>query len=315
MDRIDFQQISLAIEKNNNIGILVGRDYDMDSLAAALSLYLALKSYGKKVSIASPKQATVEVSSLVGIDELKTNIETEGGDLTVSFPYKEGEIDKVSYTIDNGYLNIVVKTGEAGLSFDKNDIKYVRLGSYPKLIFVVGTPRLSDLNNLFDPEALKDATLINIDNKSDNQGFGEISLVSTQFSSVSEQIAKLIMDLNLNLDQDIAQNLLSGISYSTNNFQKQNTSIYAFEMAGILMRKGALRHDYQRQDKAPMPRQFFAPTPLTQQNQNRQDGQSRILRQGIQPQKPRDVSDKRGATPPPDWLMPKVYKGSSTNIS
>ena len=69
MDRIDFQQISLAIEKNNNIGILVGRDYDMDSLAAALSLYLALKSYGKKVSIASPKQATVEVSSLVGIDE------------------------------------------------------------------------------------------------------------------------------------------------------------------------------------------------------------------------------------------------------
>ncbi len=321
MDLSIVQQLKEAIANNENIGILIGKNYDLDSLAASLSLYLSLKSCGRKVDIASPKLATVEVSSLVGIDQLRNVLAIEGGDLTVSFPYNEGEIDKVSYSIDNGYLNIVVKAGETGLSFNKNDIKYTRGAAYPNLMFIVGTPRLSDLNELFDPEELKNVTLVNIDNKQDNQGFGEISFVSTQFSSVSEQMTKLILDLNLDLDQDIAQNLLSGISYATDNFQKQNTSIYAFEVTGILMRKGALRQKSYKKVDAISGVHKFRPQHLTRDDfftpssqQNRQNVKPPIAPpQGIPVQKAKDAFDK-DQTPPPDWFTPKVYKGSSTNI-
>jgi hypothetical protein len=68
----------------------------------------------------------VEVSSLVGIDEVKTTLGEASGDLVVSFPYREGEIEKVSYTRDDNFLNIVVKAGEKGLNFDEKDVKFTR---------------------------------------------------------------------------------------------------------------------------------------------------------------------------------------------
>ena len=43
------------------------------------------------------------------------------------------------------------------------------------------------------------------------------------------------------MDLDIAQNLMLGIATATNNFQDSKTSSLAFEMAGVLMRNGALR--------------------------------------------------------------------------
>lgn len=235
------QAIKDNLVKNTNIGIAVGKNPNLDAMGAALALYLALKDEGKNVTVACPTEPLVEISSLVGINKVKQNFSGEGGDLVVSFPYQEGEIEKVSYTLEEGYLNIVVKAGEKGLTFDKNDIKYRREGSAPSLLFVVGTPRISDLGRLFDPEALKNTTVINIDNKSENQGFGEIVFVSSSFSSVSEQVVNLLTFLGMEINTDIAQNLLSGISFSTDNFQDPKTTPLAFELASLLMKKGAIR--------------------------------------------------------------------------
>ena len=142
-------KLKTLLETSENIGIAVGRDPGIDEMAGALSLYLALGSEGKKVTIASPTDPLVEVSSLVGIDRVKKGFDAEQGDLTVSFPYKEGEIEKISYTLEDGKLNILVKAGTQGLSFDENNIEYKRGAGAPKLVFVVGTPRLSDLGRVF----------------------------------------------------------------------------------------------------------------------------------------------------------------------
>src|SRR5205823_278002 len=79
--------------------------------------------------------------------------------------------------------------------------------------------------------------------KGDNQGFGTVSVVSPKFSSISEQVADFLtlLEPQITIDVDSAQNLLSGIIYSTNDFQDPKTSYLALEMAGILMRKGAVR--------------------------------------------------------------------------
>lgn len=241
MDNATLQKIKDALSRNDTVGIAAGKNPTVDTMGAALALYLALTGIQKRVSVASPTDPIVEISSLVGIDKVRNSLDAEGADLVVSFPYKEGEIDKVSYTIESGFLNIVVKAGEQGLSFSERDVKYKRGGAFPAVLFVVGTPRLSDLGTLFNPAALKDTTVINIDNKTDNQGFGDIVLVSPNFSSVCEQVTNLLFALELNVDQDTAQNLLLGISYATDNFQKPTTSYIAFEMAAMLMRKGARR--------------------------------------------------------------------------
>src|SRR3989338_4521442 len=134
MDNLTFSKIKEAIEKYYNIAIATRRDPSVDEMAAALSLYLSIKNLGKNLTISSPSQPLVAVSSLVGIDEVKTTLGPEGGDLVVSFPYKEGEIEKVSYTRDDNFLNIVVKAGENGLNFDEQDVKYTRGGASPELL-------------------------------------------------------------------------------------------------------------------------------------------------------------------------------------
>jgi hypothetical protein len=241
MDQLTYNKIKEAVDKYNNIAIAAPIDPTVDEMGAALALYLSFKGMGKALSIATPNEPLVEVSSLVGIDEVKTNIGEASGDLVVSFPYREGEIEKVSYTRDEDVLNIVVKAGEKGLNFDEKDVKFTRGSTAPELLFVVGAARVSDLGKLFDPAILKDTVVVNLDNKPENQGYGDIVMASTKFSSVSEIVANVIFSTGLKMDLDISQNLMLGVATATNNFQDANTSSLAFEMAGVLMRNGALR--------------------------------------------------------------------------
>lgn len=303
MEEKTLQKLKELIANNEKIAIAVGKNPSVDEMGAALALYLSLKSSNKDVVIACPTEPLVEVSSLVGIDKVKTSLASDGADLVVSFPYREGEIEKVSYTLEDGDLNIIVKAGSNGLSFAEKDVRYKRGGgsSLSGLLFVIGTPRLSDLGKLFDPELLKETTVVNIDNKADNQGFGDIVLVSPRFSSVCEQVANLINSLGLPLDIDSAQNLLSGIEFATDNFQKPTTSSLAFEMAGVLLKKGALRKTSLKYESAAALQNIsFSPPQKTK---------TKPLPQVQEEDFGQDRQDQE--EPPSDWLAPKVYKGST----
>lgn len=256
-------RIREIVDKNDKIAIAVGKTPSLDDMAAGLALYLGLTQLSKKVSIASPSQPLVAHSSLVGIDRVKSQFEGDSGDLIVSFPYREGEIEKVSYTIENGYLNIVVKAGEQGLQFREQEVRYSRGGGAPQVLFIVGTPRLADLGSLFNPEALKDTTIVNIDNKPENQGFGDLILVSQTASSVSEIVSQMLSDLGVDIDIDIAQNLLNGINEATENFQNPKTTPVAFALVGDFMKKGARRivpaaEQNEERVSSLMPEQMFS---------------------------------------------------------
>ncbi len=328
MDRRTSEQIRDLLEVSNKIGIAVGKNSGIDELAGALALYLALLERGKNVSIACPTDPLVEHTVLVGIDRVKKNFDGATGDMVVSFPYKEGDIEKISYTLENGLLNIIVKGGEEGLSFNENDVIFKRSEGNPELLFVVGTSKLSDLDKIFDPHALRDTKVINIDNKRDNQGFGDIVLVSSNFSSVSEGITDLLILLDISIDIDIAQNLLLGIENATNNFQGPNTSPVAFEMAAALMKKGARRTgtSFRRQQSVPLEEvsSIFSPkdsnilSPIDKdekRNSSLDKQATKDLSAARLPGQGRPASQRgeQRKNPPVDWLTPKIYKGS-TNI-
>lgn len=329
MDNLTFSKIKESLEKHKAIAIVTKQDPSVDEMAGALSLYLSIKQTGKNVSIATPNQPLVEVSSLVGIDEVRTNLGAADGDLVVSFPYREGEIEKVSYTRDDNFLNIVVKAGEKGLNFSENDVRFTRGSQVPELLFVIGSPRVSDLGQLFDPQSLKDTVVVNIDNKPDNQGYGDILMVSTRLSSISEAIANLILSVDLKMDLDIAQNLMMGIAVSTNNFQSETASPLAFEMAGILLRQGAIRPqaEFSRRklnteaadfnEELLQPETFAKPQIQRQTQPQRRQQSIEQIQRAIKKQpeiirKPVNVpTDDTLQTPPDDWLEPKIYKGST----
>jgi len=314
MDNSALQKVKDALAKSTNIGIAVGKDPSVDQMAAALSLYLALKDVTKKATVATPADPLVEVSSLVGINKVQTNLGGDSGDLVVSFPYVDGEIEKVSYTQENGFLNIIVKAGENGLSFDDQDVKYNRGSGSVDLLFVIGTPSLSDLGELITGDKIKDVKIINIDNKANNQGFGDIVLVSPQSSSLSELVADLLLSLGLRLGQDASQNLLDGIMDATKNFQAAQTSPLAFEIAALLMKRGAQRKQVTS-NQPHVPQQVhddYKETPRVQTEED-QIAARRSQLQSQQYNEPQQQDDVRNTNDkaPIDWLSPKVYKGSS----
>lgn len=330
MDNQTLQKIKDTLVKSNNIGIAVGADPSVDSMAGALSLYLLLKAANKQVSVACPTEPIVELSSLVGINRVQKSLGGDASDLVVSFPYVEGEIEKVSYTLEEGFLNIIVKASEQGLSFDEKDVRYVRGSGAVDLLIVVGTSRLSELEDVFDSQKLRDVRIINIDNKDANQGFGDIVLVSPNFSSVSEQVADLALALGFRMEQDVAQNLLTGITTETKNFQTPNVTPLTFEMMALLMKTGAARRNIETRsplsvsdDELDQPAPRFPSReqqrsdddrPARQQQQSqRQDDQRRQdqARQAAQNQNDDNDAATNDEEPPLDWLTPKVYKGSS----
>lgn len=318
---MDIQRLREIFEKDGAFAIIAGESYEIDEMGAALSLYLALTSHGKDVSIASSKQPLVEVSNLVGIDRVKSSYESKNGDLVVSFPYQADEIGKVSYTLESGFLNIIVKPKENALSFGEKDVLFKRSGEVPSVLITVGVKRLSELSSLFSIEALKDTTIVNIDKPGNNEGFGDIVIMGQGASSVSEQVANILITLAYPIDVDIAQNLMSGIIASTQDFQSSQTSSLAFEMAGILLRNGAVRESLRA---APSRSQMFAPPKKVQPYMNPLDnvqapsvsslGQAPKTVRSVPPQAIREFPrEQKKDEAPPDWLGPKIFKGS-TNV-
>ncbi len=238
---------SIAQNKNNlqsilsqapALGIIASEKQDVDILSAALSLHLIFQDSGKTSQVVSKKEPIVEHSFLVGVDQLRKSF--GGGaskNLTVSFPYVEGEIEKVSYNIEGDRLNVNLFGTSQGITFDEKAIRYIREGSSPQVIVTIGIQNPQELEGLVE----SGAQIINIDNTVSNALFGNVVMVDPAYSSLSEVVARIAFDMGYVVEFDVAQNLLDGILHATNNFTSSKTSPLAFEMAGLLMQKGAIR--------------------------------------------------------------------------
>lgn len=230
------------IETEQEFGIVTGSHQTLDTVAAALSLFLSLSKIGKKVQIVSIKEPLVEFSSLFGIDKITKSFSGNTTKLVVSLPYTKGEVEKVLFTEAQNTINfhLTAAAGRVITPFEKSDIKLHFEGGAPQNIIALGVGNLDELAGIVETQNVR---IVNIDNYSGNNRFGEIVLVSESLSSLSEITGKIIKELKLPFDIDIAQNILDGILFGTRNFTKQNTSPLAFEIASNAMYQGAQRKE------------------------------------------------------------------------
>lgn len=284
------------ISENNEIGIIVGDPHSLDKIAAGLALYLSLKQIGKDVQIISRREPIVEYSDLFGIDKLKREFSGLTKTLTISLPYNEGEIEKVSYKIEGNKLNINLFSGDKKISFSENEIEYLRKGAIPSLVFVVSVSDPEKLTSYFDPRGI-DVKLVNIDNSQQNDSYGDVAYVNTFFSSLSEIVSGMIQSLSLPIDNDISQNLLDGVSSSTDNYTSLSTSPFAFEAASFLMKNGAKRKQLQEKK---FERKASSFTPLSSRSTDNVSNSNK------------EESDSESSdSVPKDWFTPKIYKSTS----
>ncbi|OGH10303.1 MAG: hypothetical protein A2857_02555 [Candidatus Levybacteria bacterium RIFCSPHIGHO2_01_FULL_36_15] len=290
--------LSGLIGENSDIGIIVGDPHNLDKVASGLALYLALSEAGKNVQVASKSEPIVEFSNLVGIDRIRKDFSGAVKTFTISLPYAEGEIEKVSYKIENEKLNINLFAGDQNISFSEKDIKYLKKGSLPSLIITIGVSSVEKLTNFFDFSS--NVKLVNIDNSPENSGYGDIAFVGAGYSSISEMVTKIIHDLSIPMNIDISQNLLDGITAATENFSSYNTSPYAFEAVSYLLRNGAKRILSGRRQTA---KKDF----LRDLGEQRENLSVPVAQNNNQQPANNESTDEV----PEDWFTPKVFRSSS----
>lgn len=86
-------------------------------------------------------------------------------------------------------------------------------------------------------------TVINIDHHISNTGFGNINVVDSNASATGELIYKLINEIKIDIDEDIATCIYTAISTDTGSFMYDNTTAETHEIASKLIKHGANKED------------------------------------------------------------------------
>lgn len=231
-------EVKTRLPGANRILIVLPQNLSADNLAAGLTLYLSLKSAGKKVDIVSAGTPLVSHSNLFGVGELKKDLpKAGGGNFVISL---EGVVDntgsmqqvpaleKLDWYPEGSKLNLVFHV-VPGQRFEPTNITSRHEESGYDLTWVVGCQSLNELGNLFiaNSQYFAQGQVINVDINQTNAYFGFANIVDPQASSLSEVMAQILPSLTLNMDRDGASNIVSGIYAATNNLtQKINPDTF-----------------------------------------------------------------------------------------
>lgn len=252
------QKLTELLERHRSGVIALQANPSMDGVAAAIALYLALTKKNKHVSIvcSTPPQGV----DLVGADKIQNSLSSGGNHLVISFPYQEGAIDKVDYTISGNSFNLIIIPNSDGERIDPKEVKFSYTGGKIEFIVTIDVPNLNSLGELYtsNQSEFQSKNIVNIDRHLINNNFGTVNIVNKQASATSEIVYQIIREMNIEMDKDIATALYNGLLVATNNFSSYSVNPVTFEAAGTLMKMGAQKKQLGK-PQAPTPGGFGGP--------------------------------------------------------
>lgn len=308
-----------VITKGTLGAIVLPQNPGQDAVAAGCALYLALTKLGKNISFVS---GTPVQSDLVGSDKIQFQLVTSGDSLVVSFPYQDGSVDKVDYSIQGETFNLTIAPRSGFTKLDPAQVKFSYTGGTLDFVIVLDAPTLQSLGSAYsdNQNQFQGRDIINIDRHLTNAQFGTVNYVNKTSSSVSELIMQILRELQIEMDKDIATNLYAGINAATNGLTSYSVNADTFETIANLLRMGAIRKPFRRPGTT-APQSFGQP--LSQQPQQKpfipsmRPVQQRPVPQQTQQSMEPEVVDENQQLPgadkqqtPQEWLKPKIFKGS-----
>jgi len=200
----------------------------IDSIGSALAFSLALEKSGIKTTVFCPEKVDQNYSRLTGIETLLENYNVN--DLTISLNYPLENIDQVSYNDNGGRLNLVVKTKNNSPKVEREQIIVNNQASMGDVNFLFGDEKdLGEKSNL-----VQKGNWVNISPFSENKDWVKTSIIDID-APFSEIITFLLLSLNIDIQADVAKNLLIALRVATQSFSV-NVSPETFEAGAICLR-------------------------------------------------------------------------------
>jgi len=177
-----FQDIA---KLSNSITVVVAkRGSDAVGAAVAIASYIK-ENFGKNPSVIYRGDMTNIDPALLELYKVKTDFEPKT--LKVILDHKNTAIDSVNYFKEEDET-LVLEISPVDRDFDiENRIKYAFSGEEYDLIITIGASKLEDFDDFYDKNKIDfdKATIINIDDSSNNTNFGKLNIVETNVDSLS----------------------------------------------------------------------------------------------------------------------------------
>lgn len=238
----DKQQVFERLKQARNILIAIPQEINADNLASSLVLLELFKKQNKKAEIISSKKIPAKYLFLPKNNLVKNNFEAIR-DFIISINTEQNKISRIKYEQEKNNLKIFLtspdKIEEKNISLKPGTFKY-------DLILTVGAQDLESLGDIFEKnsELFFEKPILNIDDQSSNENFGEINLVDPTASSCAEILLTLFEEQNISVqDEETATLLLAGIIEKTESFQNFKTTPKALTLASLLINAGAKREE------------------------------------------------------------------------
>ncbi len=212
-----------------------------DALASALALAASLDNLGKDAYLVIPNGVNGRWQFLPQLEKIKPTLAATRP-LIIKVSITAGEIAEARFEETDAALYFVINPEKTPLSAAAVSIE---THAEPfDLVITLGVAELEQLEELMNEDArlLYDTSILNIDNQSENNTFGEFNLVQLTASSLAEITQELILALNIKPDEssgETATLLLAGLISATQNFQDVRTTPDSFQTAADLIKQGA----------------------------------------------------------------------------
>ena len=212
-----------------------------DVVLSAVTLAQGISRMGKSVTLGSPTAPPHQLLQFVGVGEVSTEIGNKN--LDVSFPYQKDQVDNVSYHIDEEEMrfHLVIQPKKGNPPLQAAVVEFALTGAEADLIITVGVDQLQHLEQLYVgyQQLFENTPVVSIHTYETSYGMTKLSTAGA--ASFGEVIAYILQNVEVQLDAELATNLLVAIESATQTFRSMSVSSQTFEIAGKLLSLGARR--------------------------------------------------------------------------
>jgi len=239
-------QIKNQIEKSKSILILTKSKVSSDAVSASWGFFHFLKNLGKSPTILENNSQTEKLKFLSLPEKMEKKI-IGSRDFVLSFSTKYNKIIGFRTEKKEESFNIYITPEKE--TIDPRDFSFIPAKFKYDLLVVIGCQNLDELGEIKEKngDLFFEVPIVNIDNSTANENFGQLNLVDITASSASEVISEFSKSFGEKyLNPASAQCFLTGIISATSNFQSERTTPQTFLTASWLIEKGANQQEIIR---------------------------------------------------------------------
>ncbi|MBN1618589.1 hypothetical protein JW887_04605 [Candidatus Dojkabacteria bacterium] len=207
-----FSKVKKKILDSKNVLLCINTSASFDTQISGLALIIYLKDHKKKLSVFFNGELSSKMEGFYSAYEFDRITELKPLNYVITIDHKAGNIEKVSYDDKDGKFSLFITPSESDSEFDFTNVAYDKSGGQYDLIITLGVRSLSWLGNIYEKNKsiFDNEKIININNLSGNQDYGNYKLVDTD-KSVAETVYRLLQQNSTESSSTIVQLLLMGL--------------------------------------------------------------------------------------------------------